>query len=62
MIDPRAQAKTRMLKVTPLGGGVTIHANRALESANLLADDKQQVSKARASQKIELAAGQWWWD
>jgi len=48
--------------MTPVGGGVTIHATKALDSQNLLADEHGKVAKARAETKIELAQGQWWWD
>lgn len=48
--------------MTPVGGGVTMHAQRALDSANLLADEGQRVHQAREQVKLELAPGQWWWD
>ncbi|MBX7074375.1 MAG: DUF1598 domain-containing protein [Pirellulales bacterium] len=48
--------------VTPLGGGVVLHPKRALESDNLLADDKQTLRDSRQKAQVELAAGQWWWD
>ncbi len=48
--------------MTPLGGGVTVEAERALEPSNLLTDEGSQVQSARAAGKVELADGQWWWD
>ncbi len=47
---------------TPIGGGVTIQATRALESDNLLSDAKDKVNKLHESIKPTLAKGQWWWD
>jgi hypothetical protein len=49
--------------MTPVGGGVSIHPRRALDSANLLADDEGKLGAER--QKVDLKAlpdGQWWWD
>lgn len=48
--------------ITPIGGGVTIHPANALNSDNLLADEKGKVTEARRAVKLELAKGQWWWD
>lgn len=48
--------------MTPVGGGVTVHAHRALDSANLLADKDEQVGQAREQVDVKLADGQWWWD
>ena len=48
--------------MTPIAGGVAIHAAEALESENLLPDKKGAVSKLHAEIKPELAKGQWWWD
>jgi hypothetical protein len=58
---------TSMIKggrlVTPVGGGVRIEAERALESANLLPDEDGRVEKARdAIDLSNLAPDQWWWD
>lgn len=48
---------------TPMGGGVQIQASQALNSENVLADEKQEVEKARNSIDLsELPADQWWWD
>ncbi|MCE9547856.1 MAG: DUF1598 domain-containing protein [Planctomycetia bacterium] len=55
--------KTKNQFSTPIGGGVTIQANLALQSANKLADTDGQVQKAREQVKPpKLAKGQWWWD
>ena len=48
--------------MTPVGGGVTIHARRALESDNRLADENGRVAKLRNETTLKLAEGQWWWD
>ena len=48
---------------TPAGGGVQIAARQALNSANVLADDKQEVAAARNAISLdELPADVWWWD
>jgi len=48
--------------MTPIGGGVTIHADEALMADNLLEDEQGKVAEARRTTKLELAEGQWWWD
>ncbi len=48
--------------MTPIGGGVQIHAAQAIESDRLLADEKGKVAKLREVIKPKLAKGQWWWD
>jgi len=48
--------------MTPIGGGVQILANRALESGNLLSDEKGEVARTHDALKVELAQGRWWWD
>jgi hypothetical protein len=47
---------------TPVGGGVQIEATNALESENILKDEKGKVSKLHQTVKPNLAKGQWWWD
>ncbi|HEY2839969.1 MAG TPA: DUF1598 domain-containing protein [Pirellulales bacterium] len=47
----------------PIGGGVTVHAHKALDDDNLLTDEGNKVNKLREATKVEgLAEGQWWWD
>ncbi len=46
----------------PVGGGVNIEAATALQSDNLLSDEKGRVSKLRETVAPNLAKGQWWWD
>lgn len=47
----------------PIGGGVTIQARQALDSENLLPDDKHEVAdQYKAVQLDHLRNGQWWWD
>jgi len=48
--------------MTPIGGGVTIQAAKALESENRLADEKGKVGKLYKDIQPNLAKGQWWWD
>jgi len=48
--------------MTPVGGGVSIHATEALHSDNLLLDSKGAVAKTRKDLQPNLAPGQWWWD
>ncbi len=48
--------------MTPIGGGVQIEAEMALDSQNILTDDGGKVAGLRASTEINLAEGQWWWD
>jgi hypothetical protein len=49
--------------MTPVGGGVSIHANQALAADNLLTDDGGKVQKQRDQVSLkQLADGQWWWD
>ena len=47
--------------LTPIGGGVSLQPRLALDSPNLLMDDKGTVAKARG-EKLALPAGRWWWD
>jgi hypothetical protein len=46
----------------PVGGGVVIRPNEAVEHENMLSDAKGAVSKLREGTKVKLAKGQWWWD
>jgi hypothetical protein len=49
--------------MTPVGGGVSMEAHKALDEKNLLADEKGETAKTRDGIKLkDLAAGQWWWD
>ena len=48
--------------MTPIGGGVQIHAAKALESDNMLSDENGKVTQAPRRRKPNLAKGQWWWD
>jgi hypothetical protein len=49
--------------VTPVGGGVRIEAQHALESTNLLPDEGARAEKAHDGLDLsKLAADQWWWD
>ena len=47
--------------LTPIGGGVTVHPRMALDSPNLLMDEKGVVKAAHASAK-DLPADGWYWD
>jgi len=49
--------------MTPIGGGVQIHAARALESENLLSDEEGKLATAHAALDLKsIPADQWWWD
>jgi hypothetical protein len=49
--------------MTPIGGGVRIQAEQALEQENLLADEQGALAEKRAAVSLsDLPAGQWWWD
>ena len=49
--------------MTPVGGGVTINAHRAVAATNLLKDEKGAVEKSYKDITTDgLAKGQWWWD
>ncbi len=49
--------------MTPVGGGVSIHAMQALSPQNLLQDEKGTVKKSYGESALKnLADGQWWWD
>ena len=49
--------------MTPVGGGVTLHPNEALLSANLLEDEEGKVQKLHDGLDLKtLADGRWWWD
>jgi len=49
--------------MTPVGGGVTIQPNQALQSENLLRDDASKVVEVRGGAQLkDLPANQWWWD
>lgn len=49
--------------MTPVGGGVEIRANQAVEAENRLADNDGAVAKAKdAIDLSSLPASQWWWD
>lgn len=46
--------------MTPVGGGVSIEAVRALREAQ--ADEQGEVARLRKQTTLDLADGQWWWD
>ncbi len=49
--------------MTPIGGGVSIRPNLALEKERLLKDEQGELKAKRELVKVEgLAEGQWWWD
>jgi hypothetical protein len=48
--------------MTPIGGGVHIDAAQALDSQNLLNDEKGEVARLRGETAGQLAEGRWWWD
>jgi hypothetical protein len=48
--------------MTPIGGGVEIRANMAVDSANTIADDGEVAKAKDAIDLSTLPANQWWWD
>ena len=49
--------------MTPVGGGVTIYAEQALDSPNLLPDEANKLGELHEQLDLKtLAEGQWWWD
>lgn len=48
--------------MTPIGGGVQIEAEMALDPQNVLEDEASRVAGLRKQTEINLAEGQWWWD
>lgn len=49
--------------MTPVGGGVEIRPSEALQSVNLLKDDKGEIAAQRGEIDLStLDANQWWWD
>lgn len=48
--------------MTPVGGGVHIEAELALEPDAMLVEEDGRLDEARRQVTLELADGQWWWD
>lgn len=48
--------------MTPIGGGVTINAARALDSENLRSDAKGDLTKLREQTSVNVPENRWWWD
>ena len=49
--------------ITPIGGGVTIQARKALDAENVTADTTGEIGKLREQTSLEgLDDSQWWWD
>lgn len=48
--------------MTPIGGGVHIEPQMALEPGKTLPDADGQVAKLRSQTTVDLPKGQWWWD
>jgi hypothetical protein len=49
--------------MTPIGGGVEIHARLALDSEHKLYDEEGKVKALREKTSVAgLKPGQWWWD
>lgn len=53
--------KNRRL-MTPIGGGVSIRAKKALSPSNLLSDEEGKLQKARQQVQLTVPADRWWWD
>ncbi|HPP51361.1 MAG TPA: DUF1598 domain-containing protein [Thermoguttaceae bacterium] len=62
-VAPAVSAVVRGARLmTPIGGGVHIEPQEALEKRNLLPDDKGEVAKTRQEVQLRLPQGRWWWD
>ena len=62
VVEPAINAVWRGSRLlTPIGGGVTLQPRIALDSPNLLMDEKGTVAAARGD-KLAVPAGRWWWD
>ena len=55
-------AMKRGMFMAPIGGGVEIEADVALNPENAKVETKSEVSNAKNSVKLDLKPGQWWWD
>ncbi|NCY02103.1 MAG: DUF1598 domain-containing protein, partial [Planctomycetia bacterium] len=61
-VEPAINAVWRGSRLlTPIGGGVSLQPRMALDSPNLLMDEKGTVAEARAA-SLAIPAGRWWWD
>ncbi len=61
-VEPAINAVWRQNRLlTPIGGGVTMYPRTALDSPNLLMDEKGTVEAARTA-AAKLPEGRWWWD
>jgi hypothetical protein len=62
IVEPAINAVWRGSRLlTPIGGGVTLQPRMALDSPNLMMDEKGTVAAARG-EKLDVPAGRWWWD
>jgi len=60
-VEPAVSAVWRGNRLlTPIGGGVTLRPHQALEEANVMADESDDV--ANAGEAITLPENRWWWD
>jgi hypothetical protein len=50
------------LFMVPIGGGVEIEPQVALQPGNAKTEEKNQITDVRNNVKLELQPGQWWWD
>jgi hypothetical protein len=62
IVEPAINAVWRGSRLlTPIGGGVTLQPRMALDSPNLLMDEKGTVAAVRG-EKLDVPADRWWWD
>lgn len=62
-VAPAVSAIVRGARLmTPIGGGVHIEPQEALEKRNLLPDTHGEVAKTRQEVQLRLPQGRWWWD
>jgi hypothetical protein len=54
--------KSRTTLMTPIGGGVHIEPQMALQPENLLPDENGKVAELHGKVKLDIPEGRWWWD
>jgi hypothetical protein len=61
-VEPAVNAIWRGRRLsTPIGGGVVMNPRLALDSPNMLLDEKGTVAGVHAA-TVDLPEGRWWWD
>ena len=55
-------AVKRGMFMAPIGGGVEIEADVALQPENVKTETKNAITNVKSGVKLDLKPGQWWWD